>query len=171
MVNGPREVEKYDDLPRSTFTTQRPDHASNDDSCPQDRPHCYEVELRHGHTTTKSEKAHRELQSAFQHSYEPNNLDSLVLIQTSLSQHSHSVHRIMAPSLKFLVAAVIVTGFNMVHTAPTVAQGFKNDLSIANLFISNPIEADVTSSYNSTLSGMSNSMLMVEGINTIQYSL
>ncbi|KAK5942265.1 hypothetical protein PMZ80_004828 [Knufia obscura] len=53
--------------------------------------------------------------------------------------------------VKAFAAVVLASGFHFVQTAPTLAQGFKNDLAIANLFISNPIQSDVTSSYNSTL--------------------
>lgn len=61
----------------------------------------------------------------------------------------------MAPSLKILAASVLVNCFSFVYTAPTAVQGFTNDLSVAGLFISNPYQADVTSTYNSTLSGTS----------------
>jgi len=61
----------------------------------------------------------------------------------------------MALLFRIVTASVLASCFTPVHTAPTAGQDFKNDLSIAALFISNPYQADVTSSYNSTLSGTS----------------
>lgn len=58
----------------------------------------------------------------------------------------------MALLFRIVTASVLASCFTPVHTAPTAVQDFKNDLSIAALFISNPYQADVTSSYNSTLS-------------------
>lgn len=58
----------------------------------------------------------------------------------------------MTGTLVRAVTAILFSAcFQPARGAPAI---FQNDLSIQNLFISNPYQADVTSSYNGTLNGM-----------------
>lgn len=52
-----------------------------------------------------------------------------------------------------VVLATVVVGISTTLTAAR-SQAFKGNLLVKDLFISNPFEADPTSSYNATLSGM-----------------
>lgn len=49
--------------------------------------------------------------------------------------------------------AVLFSVFPQSAQAAPATANFQNDLLIQNLFISNPYQADVTSSYNGTLNG------------------
>lgn len=63
--------------------------------------------------------------------------------------------------IQLILLGVLLTRMSPVFCLPRVrrsalrTQGFKGDLTIRDLFISNPVQADPTSSYNSTVSSKS----------------
>lgn len=65
-----------------------------------------------------------------------------------------------------LNAVMAILFFACIRSAKGAPAIFQNDLSIQNLFISNPYQADVTSSYNGTLNGKSRYDTMTSSTHT-----